>query len=973
MFGLVPDWKVKSPVNKVHSDLTDDPDASGNGLFSNSPASNGLTVFLFSPEGLIVSAQGGMRFYDSASPESLSGRSPEDIFPQNVATALREAFKSNSAGETVEFSYTLKKDTENTHFITSCSPVYRDGVFNGSLAVTVLKKPSDNQHETLRRSEELYRTLVEMTTVGIVIISDGKLVFANPATTVLSGYSQDELIGRDFITLISPAEQKKVGQIHTNRITGKTTPAVYETQILRKDGTAFDIEITARKFEYRGKPSTQVIAKDISLNKQAEKELLSIQETLREKVAERTAELEKYREHLQEVVDEKTTRLRNTVSLLRIEIKERIVAEERAEHLKQMLKAIRSINLLITKETDIQVLIDNVCSRLVEARGYKDVWILLNNRDGSHMIASAAQSCEELESLKEELIKNAQPPCIKKSLISEKSWLSGPADSICSDCPLKPASPEPRHIMSCRLEYRDTVFGVLTVAGLGPVMPDKEELGLFEEVCDDIAFALDSIEREKEKDLAHKALNESKDRYKALFENSGMAILFMCEDMILDCNAKAAEVFRCRREDLIGMRPYDLSPRMQPDGISSAEKGAEKIQMAITKEPQHFLWTHTRTNGENFPAEISLNAVNIGGNNYIQALVDDITSRTEAEKALRQSENNFRTLSNNVPVGIFRSDPSKNGTLLAINTTLVTMFGYDSEDDLLQRSSEYLFTSQKSRTSFLNRLNSTGVVENYETPMRKKDGTEFWASISARFLTQDDDHQANMIDGIISDITEIKLQEETLRKTLDSFKKAIEGTVSAMSLLVEMKDPYTSGHQKGVSLLACAIGREMGLDEDTIDCIRIASTLHDLGKLNVPLEILNKPGPLNEFEMDFLKTHPGAGYDILKTVEFPWPIAEVIHQHHERQDGSGYPRGLKSGEIMIEASIIAVADVVEAVASRRPYRASMGVEAALDIILDGRGTFFREDVVDSCLRLFREKGFTLIDHDKRVVQTQFEF
>ncbi len=957
-------------MNKVHSESGNGSIAPEGALSSSANTSNGLTIFLFSREGSIISVQGST---ESFNPVNLSGKSPEDIFPPDVSAAFRSGFENNSTGNTVDFSYTLQRKAQAVPFRTICSPVYRNGIFDGSLTVTKQEGVSENRHGVLSVEEEHYRTLVNLATMSIMIVADGKLVFANPVTSEISGYSQEELIGRDFITLISPSERKRVGQFYTSRLMGETAPVVYETQALKKDGTTTDIEVTARQLDYRGKPSVQVIVQDISQSKHAEREMLSVQETLREKVAERTAELENYREHLQDIVDEKTIRLRNTVSLLRIEIKERIIAEERAEHLKQMLKAIRSINLLITKETDIQVLIDNVCSKLVEARGYKDVWILLNNGNGSFLTASATQSGESLKPLTKKLVQETQPPCVIKSLNADKPWLSDSAGTICSDCPLKPASTEPRHIMSCRLEYRSRVFGVLTVAGLGPVMPDKEELGLFEEVCDDIAFALDSIEREKEKNLANKALNESENRYKALFENSGMAILFTREDMILDCNAKAAEVFRCRREDLTGMRPYNLSPRIQPDGKLSSEIGAEMIQSAITQGPQHFSWIHTRTDGENFPAEISLNAVNIGGKNYIQALVNDVTSRKEAEEALRLSENNFRTLSNNVPVGIFRSDPSNNGTLLAINTTLVTMFGYDSKDDLLQESSENLFINRESRLSFLSKLNSTGIVENYEISMRKKDGTQFWASISAKFLTKENNRHTNMIDGIISDISETKIQEETLRKTLESFKKTIEGTVSAMSLLVEMKDPYTSGHQKGVSLLACAIGREMGLDDNTIDCIRIASTLHDLGKLNVPLEILNKPGPLNEFEMDFLRTHPEAGYDILKAVEFPWPIAEVIHQHHERQDGSGYPRGLKGDEIMIEASIIAVADVVEAVASRRPYRASMGVEAALDIVLEGRGTIYREDVVDSCLKLFREKRFTLIDHDERVVQTQFEF
>ncbi|MEA3265902.1 MAG: PAS domain S-box protein, partial [Candidatus Fermentibacteria bacterium] len=394
------------------------------------------------------------------------------------------------------------------------------------------------------------------------------------------------------------------------------------------------------------------------------------------------------------------------------------------------------------------------------------------------------------------------------------------------------------------------------------------------------------------------------------------------------------------------------------------EKATKKIQAAIKGEPQFFRWVHTRSNGEDFPAEVSLNAIRIGGKNYIQAMVNDITSREEAENALRQSERNYRTLSDNVPVGIFRSNPADNGTFIAVNPMMASMFGYNSISDLIQHSTAKIYIDTKSRSSFLEELYSSGLVENYETMMQRKDGSVFWASISARLIPRSKNYQTGMVDGIVTDISQTKLHEENLRRSLDSFKKAIEGTVTAMSLLVEMKDPYTAGHQKGVALLACAIGRDMGLDNNTIDCLRIASTLHDLGKLNVPLEILNKPGPLNEFEMDFLRTHPGAGYDILKAVEFPWPIAEVIRQHHEREDGSGYPRGLKGDEIMIEASIISVADVVEAVASRRPYRPSRGIGVALDVIKEGYGIHFNKDVVDSCIRLFNEKGFTLIDHDK---------
>ena len=949
------------------ADLLRDSDGSLSSLLS---LFKNTLIFIFDAQGHFTFGQGDTGISLHVEADHFIGRSVSDILPPTVSVPFDTAFSKNLQGEVGEFTYKLVTDNHTGWFKAICSPIYRDGTFDGSLAVIRDVTNEKMSTEALLKSEDNYKTLVEMAAIAIVIIANGKITFANPVTCEISGFSREELLSRDFIEFIAPQERQRVMEIHSSRLSNHSAPESYETKVIKQDGSILDVELCLKTIEYQGKVSVQALLQDISLKKRLEGEMLSLQENLQEKVAERTIQLEKYRQHLQETVDERTTRLRNTVSLLRIEIEERIVAEDRAEHLKQILRAIRSINLLITKETDAQSLIDKACMKLVEARGYKDAWVFLVNQDGSYMTASEARYGEDLEPLKDNLMKGCYTPCIDKSLNTKKPWISDLARTICSDCMLKPDSDKHRHIMACRLECRDRVFGALTVTSLGPVPPDTEEVGLFTEVCDDIAFALDSIEHESARELAAKALTESEGRYKALFENAGMAILFMEEDMILDCNMRAAEVFGCSTKDLKGMRPYELSPQMQPDGRQSLEKAMEKIEAAIHGKPQFFRWIHTRVDGEEFPAEISLNAVRINGRNYIQALVNDIGSREQAEMALQQSEENYRTLSENVPVGIFRSDPADSGTLLAVNPMMATMFGFDSKFDLLQTSSETLYLSADSRLQFLQRLNSSGVVENYEIPMRKKDGSEFWASISAKLVIQNKKNHSRIIDGIVTDISESKRHEENLRRSLDSFKAAIEGTVSAMSLLVEMKDPYTSGHQKGVAHLACAIGREMGLHEDTIDCLRIASTLHDLGKLNVPLEILNKPGPLNEFEMDFLRTHPGAGYDILKAVEFPWPIAEVIRQHHERQDGSGYPRGLRSNEIMIEASIIAVADVVEAVASRRPYRASMGIDVAINIIQEGRGKFFREKVVDCCLKLFKEKGFSLIDHDKNIAKTE---
>ena len=176
---------------------------------------------------------------------------------------------------------------------------------------------------------------------------------------------------------------------------------------------------------------------------------------------------------------------------------------------------------------------------------------------------------------------------------------------------------------------------------------------------------------------------------------------------------------------------------------------------------------------------------------------------------------------------------------------------------------------------------------------------------------------------------------------------------------VEMRDPYTAGHQVRVADLARAIATEMGLDQNKIDGIRMAGSIHDIGKLSIPAEILSKPTKLTDIEFSLIKEHSRSGYEMLKDVESPWPLAEIVYQHHERMNGSGYPRNLKGDEILIEARIMAVADVVEAMASHRPYRPALGIEAALEEIEKNKGILYDNTVADACLRLFREKGYQL--------------
>ncbi|MGB2906426.1 MAG: HD domain-containing phosphohydrolase [Candidatus Aminicenantaceae bacterium] len=207
-----------------------------------------------------------------------------------------------------------------------------------------------------------------------------------------------------------------------------------------------------------------------------------------------------------------------------------------------------------------------------------------------------------------------------------------------------------------------------------------------------------------------------------------------------------------------------------------------------------------------------------------------------------------------------------------------------------------------------------------------------------------------------------KIVEEktlSLKKTLLKLEKALKGTIQAIALTVEMRDPYTSGHQKRVADLSGAIAREMGMKKQIIQGIIMSGNVHDLGKISIPSEILTKPSQLNPHELSLIQTHPRTGYEILAPVEFPWPIAEIILQHHERMDGSGYPQGLSGDEILLEARILAVSDVVEAMSCHRPYRPALGIDKALDEIKRNRGILYDPDVVDACLKMFARKGFNL--------------
>ena len=254
--------------------------------------------------------------------------------------------------------------------------------------------------------------------------------------------------------------------------------------------------------------------------------------------------------------------------------------------------------------------------------------------------------------------------------------------------------------------------------------------------------------------------------------------------------------------------------------------------------------------------------------------------------------------------------------------------------------------------SNLTRLSSTKIRELMTGNLRMADIHESYVNILESMQKNKIRHMPVVEDGFVKGMISLR---DLMNHYYENIERLLEETVAALSSAVEKRDPYTAGHQERVMQLSCAIAREMKLSDKQISGLRMAAVIHDIGKLFVPAELLTKPTKLTEVEMNYIKVHPQLGYDVLKGIQFPWPIADIVLQHHERIDGSGYPNGLSGDRILLEAKIIAVADVVEAMATNRPYRPMLGMEKALEEIQSKKGTFFDPAIVDACVNIIRRE------------------
>ncbi len=445
-------------------------------------------------------------------------------------------------------------------------------------------------------------------------------------------------------------------------------------------------------------------------------------------------------------------------------------------------------------------------------------------------------------------------------------------------------------------------------------------------------------------------LEEAHENLAAIVESAYDAIICKnLEGIIVSWNRGAEIAYGYNAEEVIGKSISLLMPPGQPDEYKESLKERSSGELIKNYETQ-------RMRKDSKIVDVSLTISQLKGTSGeitgYSIIARDITERKQLEDLLQESEERYRRLFETASDGIVLLE-KREGKITHANPATEKMLGYTTKESLGNKLHDIgVMLDMGDFQTTMQNLNKIGIINYDDVPVTTKSGQHIDADI---YLVD----RARLVQCNIRDITERKQAEETLYQTLESLKKAVSTTIQVIVSTVEARDPYTAGHQLRVANLAGAIATEMEFPPDRIEGIRITGSIHDLGKLSIPAEILSKPGTLSDIEFSLIKEHPRKGYEILKNVESHWPLAEIVYQHHERMDGSGYPRNLKGDEILMEARIIAVADVVEAMASHRPYRSTLGIDTALEEIKKNKGKLYDADVVDVCLKLFREKGFTL--------------
>ena len=845
------------------------------------------------------------------------------------------------------------------------------------LLPTVVKKMLQ-QRRTVEEKHQLdkaYRAVVEHSLQGLQIIQEGRKVFVNSAYAEMVGCTEEELLAlssEQTLDIVHPDDRGLVEKHYRNHIAGKPAPQRYEFRIIRKDGSVRWVEAFASRIEFHGKPASQVAMIDITERKQAEDSLRESEEKYRsfvERASDGIALIQdgimKYvNPRLAEMWGGSAQELSDTPFTEHIDpdkiptVLDRYNRRMQGENVQQIYetvlrrkdgsKAYVELNAgTITyqgKLTDLAFVRDITERKQAEEKlraseeRFRTIFetardfIFIKDRDSKFTAINPA--FERLYGVPaSKLIGKTLAPFVKKGMwarIKDDDFRVLNGDIIDDEHPSPITGSSKIHHM-IKVPMRDSSGEVIGICGIGRDITGRKQVEL--------------------------ELRESEERFRMLSNNAPFAISVMAPDKTLEYfNPRFTELFGYTKEDIPDKDTWFA--KAYPDAAyrkkvrSVWEKDRNKKVKIGSENPRNF--TVRCKNGQD--KIIAFRTVDLQyGRQYL--VYDDITDRKKSELALRESEERYRSLIDNIHLGINLIDADFN--ILMVNAAQIEHFNKPARETIGKKC----FREFEKRDAVCPHCPgataiATGQRAEVETEGVRDDGSHFQVRLQTFPVFAPDGTVTSFIE-VVEDITARKEVKQSLLEHKEALQNSFFGTAEALSKVIEDRDPYTSGHSAGVAGLAEAIARVMGLPEDQITGVYIAGVLHDIGKMAVPVEILVKPGRLTDMEMSLIQRHPEAGYEILKGIEFPWPVAQAALQHHERMDGSGYPQGLKGNEIALEARILGVADVVDAMTHHRPYRPAFSVQDAMGEISKGRGRLYDPKVVDACIKVLEgEEAFT---------------
>jgi len=674
--------------------------------------------------------------------------------------------------------------------------------------------------------------------------------------------------------------------------------------------------------------------------------------------------------------------------------------KEKINKINRLYATLSQVNQVIAIEQDKHKLFQEICNIVIEFGKFRFAWIGLVDEENK-LVKPVAFSGEGAEYLQNLIISLAKDKTGRgptgRSIREGKSIIFNDLTSNPDFAPWREQALEKGYRSSAAFPIRENnnVIGSLNIYAVETHFFDKEEIKLLEEVAKGISFALEKIKIEENRKQAQAAVRESQKRLNKILTNFPIGVsISTSEESVSYINRALWTIFGYDSgEDFLKVpaSAHYYNPKDRDIFLEALKKGLVKdLEIRFKRKDGTMFWGSV----------CSTTLITRDGELEFINTFEDINERKHADqllKALNQAavstgiahthQGIFNAVAEelkrlDISCILFPLDETQDRLItkfMSFESTALTMLeklmGVTHRDFSIPIDSVDIFRKvvREKKAQYLEKIEQG--MEQVFPKLSKKVLAQIIKSlriskiilvplvVEDRFIGIFSVQSDNLTQKDIMAITAFSHQLAgawNKIKLIQDLQNTLEGTILTIAETVEARDPYTSGHQNRVADLAVSIATGMSLSKERVEGIRLAGIIHDLGKIKVPAEILSKPGKLSDLEFQIIQFHPQVGFDLLKNIEFTWPIAEIIHQHHERMDGSGYPQGLKGDEILLEARILAVADIVEAMSSHRPYRPALGIEKALTQIKNDKGTLLDPDAVDTCLKIF-EQGYKLPD------------